>query len=63
MLPHKCDERCVCPIDGKPLYYARSINEHACQSIDCRYAHGMESVQRAEFWGSVFHVEAKGSLS
>lgn len=38
---HKCDEKCVCPVDGKPLFYSTPHNEHACQDSDCVNAHGM----------------------
>ena len=40
---HRCDDRCVCPIDGLPLLYARSIDQHACQLPDCVNAHGLIS--------------------
>lgn len=36
---HRCDERCVCRADGKPMYYAPSTGQHACQDPNCRYAH------------------------
>jgi hypothetical protein len=35
--PHRCDERCVCPTDGKPLYYAPASGQHACQDPECQY--------------------------
>lgn len=37
---HVCDERCVCPIHGTPLYYSRVGDDHACQDINCEYGHG-----------------------
>ena len=36
---HRCDERCVCPIDGLPMRYAPSTEQHACQDPDCENAH------------------------
>lgn len=35
---HRCDERCTCPADGKPMFYAPSQAVHACVDPDCRYA-------------------------
>lgn len=35
---HHCDERCTCPADGRPMFYAPSTGEHACQDPDCAYA-------------------------
>lgn len=40
--PHRCDERCVCPLDGKPLLYGLSTDEHACSDPDCANAHGIQ---------------------
>lgn len=37
---HRCDERCACPVDGKPMLYWPAGGEHACQDPECRYAHG-----------------------
>lgn len=39
---HRCDERCTCPVDGKPMLYWPAGGEHACQDPECRYAHGGE---------------------
>lgn len=39
--PHECDHLCVCPIHQTPLFYARSIDDHACQDVNCQYGHGM----------------------
>lgn len=36
---HRCDERCICPADGKPLAYAPAHGLHACSDPGCRYAH------------------------
>jgi hypothetical protein len=36
---HRCGERCTCPAGGKPMYYAPSTGQHACQDPDCEYAH------------------------
>ena len=36
---HRCDERCVCPLDGKPTWYAPSTGQHACQDPECENAH------------------------
>ena len=35
---HRCDERCLCPADGLPMWYAPSSGQHACQDPDCVYA-------------------------
>lgn len=35
---HRCDERCLCPADGLPMWYAPSTGQHACQDPDCQYA-------------------------
>ncbi|NUS01899.1 MAG: hypothetical protein HOV97_04970 [Nonomuraea sp.] len=40
---HRCDDRCVCPVDGLPLLYARRVDQHACQLPDCENAHGLLS--------------------
>lgn len=46
--PHRCDERCTCPIHGTPLYYAPSAHVHACQDSTCEHAGGLLSdVDRA----------------
>lgn len=39
---HQCDERCVCPLDGKRLFYHRPTNTHACSLPGCANAHGLE---------------------
>jgi len=36
---HRCDERCTCPADGLPMFYAPLTGQHACQNPDCGYAH------------------------
>jgi hypothetical protein len=36
---HRCDERCTCPADGQPMFYAPSTGQHACQDPDCEHAH------------------------
>lgn len=36
---HRCDERCTCPADGRPMFYAPSTGQHACQNPNCAYAH------------------------
>lgn len=46
---HKCDERCVCPEDGLPLFYAPAIDDHACQDVECRYGHGLNEVLLQEW--------------
>lgn len=43
MRAHKCDETCVCPVDGRPLYFHARSGEHACANPDCVNAHGMVS--------------------
>jgi hypothetical protein len=40
--PHRCDERCACPVHGTPLIWWPAGKEHACQDRDCEYAHGLE---------------------
>jgi hypothetical protein len=36
---HRCTEACVCPADGKPMYYWPVGDVHACYDVECRYAH------------------------
>ena len=36
MLPHRCDEGCVCPEHELPLIYWPFGDEHACQVSSCR---------------------------
>lgn len=40
---HRCDDSCVCPLDGLPLIYAPGADQHACQLADCENAHGLFS--------------------
>ena len=44
MTPHRCDDACVCPVDGKPLLYSATLDQHACQDPECRNAHGMPDI-------------------
>lgn len=37
---HRCDNRCVCPIDVKPMFYSAAEGVHACQDPECQFAHG-----------------------
>lgn len=37
---HFCDEQCVCPIHGTPLFYSPRGDEHACQGVACVHGHG-----------------------
>lgn len=39
---HLCNELCRCPVDGLVLLYHAPTDEHACQDIDCVFAHGMK---------------------
>jgi hypothetical protein len=39
---HHCGERCTCPADGLPMWYAPSTGRHACQDPDCEHAHPEE---------------------
>lgn len=39
--PHRCDEQCTCPLDGKPLLYARASDQHACVDPECANASGI----------------------
>lgn len=48
---HRCDERCVCEIHDKPFIYWPAGDDHACQDPDCKYAHGVDDVRRAEMEG------------
>lgn len=38
---HRCDERCVCPLDGKPLLWSPAFRMHACSDRSCKNAHGL----------------------
>ena len=40
-----CDERCVCPVHGTPLFFWPAGEDHACQDVDCRYGHGMKKAE------------------
>jgi hypothetical protein len=40
--PHRCDDSCVCPIHGTPLYYWPAGDDHACQDPQCQHAHGVK---------------------
>ena len=40
-MAHRCDDECVCPIDGKQLIYWPAGDQHACQDPDCVNAHGL----------------------
>lgn len=60
MTEHRCDERCVCPVDGEPLLYSRMLDEHACAHPECVNAHGMDGVLTALF-EDIFHPRAWGS--
>lgn len=42
---HRCDEQCVCPVDGKAMWYAPSTGRHACQDPDCVNAHPGDGAQ------------------
>jgi len=33
--PHRCDDSCVCPVHGTPLWYSQAADIHACQDPDC----------------------------
>lgn len=44
MSAHRCDDECVCPLDGKPLLYAPASDQHACQDPDCTNAQGIPDV-------------------
>ncbi len=44
---HTCDERCVCPDHGTPMYYWPRGNDHACMEMTCRYAGGLASYDAA----------------
>lgn len=44
---HRCDEACICPLDGKPLIYSPCWDRHACQDPGCANAKGLtDSWQR-----------------
>jgi hypothetical protein len=47
---HRCDEFCVCPVDGAQLLYAPDSGEHACQRADCAHAHGITRDALAWYW-------------
>ena len=40
---HVCDEQCVCPEDGLPMYYHAGSDRHACQLPECVNARGLDS--------------------
>lgn len=40
---HLCDGRCTCPDHKVDMYYSLALDQHACPSPDCQYAHGYEN--------------------
>jgi hypothetical protein len=50
--PHRCDERCTCPVHGTPLIYWPTGDDHACQDGGCAYAHGMADLELLGYLGS-----------
>jgi hypothetical protein len=47
---HQCDEQCVCPVHRTQMLYAPATDDHACQDIECKYAHGFHAVRVQEVW-------------
>jgi hypothetical protein len=41
--PHRCDERCTCPVHGTDLIYWPAGDDHACQDVTCVHGHGMRA--------------------
>lgn len=39
---HKCDDRCICPIDKIAMLYSPATDMHACQNSKCVFANGFE---------------------
>ena len=44
MMPHACDDGCVCPRHGTPLYYWPFGDDHSCQDYACPYARGIRAM-------------------
>lgn len=44
-LPHRCTDRCRCPIHETPLVYWPAGDDHACQNADCEFAQGFKPVE------------------
>lgn len=53
---HECTDKCICPEHKKQMFYSKRENLHACQLIDCDFAHGYENHK----W---FEVEYKSTTS
>jgi hypothetical protein len=49
--PHRCDDRCTCPVHGTPLLYWPAGDDHACQDSTCEFAHGTDdALLKAAGW-------------
>jgi hypothetical protein len=45
---HYCTEKCKCPIHEIDFLYSKRERLHACQRIDCEFAHGFENHRWAD---------------
>ena len=44
MMPHACDDGCMCPRCGTEMMYWPFGDDHACQDYTCPYAHGIRAM-------------------
>jgi hypothetical protein len=59
--PHRCDDRCICPVHGTPLIYWPAGDDHACQDAGCQYGHGMRAEENRMLRQRVAGLEARVS--
>lgn len=56
--PHRCTDRCRCPIHKTPLLYWPAGDDHACQDADCEYATGFKPVEPMPAGQAVLDAQA-----
>lgn len=56
--PHRCTDRCRCPIHETPLLYWPAGDDHACQEAGCEYAQGFKPVEPAPAGEAVLDTQA-----
>jgi hypothetical protein len=40
---HQCDDTCLCPEHGTPMWYHPASGDHACIDGTCPYARGVRA--------------------
>ncbi len=56
--PHRCTDRCRCPVHKTPLIYWPGGDDHACQDADCEYAQGFKPVEPTPAGQAVLDTQA-----